>query len=94
MDSGSHGRYSAKAWEQTRREALEHPAAEAPPRQASSSHSPSTLVPGVAEMGLRGDDKDTLAIVASLRGAGFKVWVTDSKRHTLREPRRLPLLQR
>lgn len=72
------GRYSAEAWDRTRQEALGDREPEAPPRQAGSSHSPSTLVPGVVEMSLRGDDKDALAVVASLRGAGFKAWVTDS----------------
>lgn len=68
-------RYSAERWEETRQEAR---AAEPPPRPASDSHSPATLVPGIVRMSLRGDDEDTLAIVAALRGRGFKVWVGDS----------------
>ena len=78
MDGRGEGRYSADAWERTRQEARERPAAEAPPRQASGSHSSATLAPGIVEMSLRGDDQDALAVVAALRGRGFKVWVTDS----------------
>lgn len=74
MDSGSQGRYSAGAWEQTRRDARK---AE-PPRQASSSHSPATLAPGIVEMSLRGDGSDVERLLELMHGAGVKAWRTNS----------------
>lgn len=71
---GDQGRYSAEAWEQTRREAR---ASEAPQRPASS-HSPATLVPGIVRMSLRGAPADVAQVVAAIEKSGAKVWRGDS----------------
>jgi hypothetical protein len=78
MNGGGQGRYSADAWEQTRREARERPTSEAPPRQAGSSHSPATLAPGIVEMSLRGDDSDVERLLKLMDAAGVKAWRTNS----------------
>lgn len=77
MDGGQ-GRYSAESWERTKRDALEDRAAEPPPRQVGSSHSPATLAPGIVEMSLRGDDSDIEQILERLRGVGIKAWRANS----------------
>jgi hypothetical protein len=78
MDSGSQGRYSADAWDRTKREALERPAAEPPLRQAGASHSPATLAPGIVEMSLRGSDSDVERLLKLMDDAGMRAWRTNS----------------
>jgi hypothetical protein len=78
MDGGGPGRYSAESWDRTRRDALERPAAQAPPRQAGSGHSPATLAPGIVEMSLRGDNSDIERLLKLMDAAGVKAWRTNS----------------
>jgi hypothetical protein len=71
-------RYSDGEWERTRQEALAARVSEPPTRTTDGDHAPSTLVPGIVRMSLRGDPGDIERLVTAMRGMGIVVWRGDS----------------
>lgn len=72
-DMGRPGYWSA-AWERGEAEVLAERAAQPPACRRDGSRRPSTLVPGVVAMSLRGDAADVNRMVERMRSAGLKVW--------------------
>jgi hypothetical protein len=66
-------RYFGEAWERSKADVLAERSSQPPDRR-----SPSTLVPGIVAMSLRGDQADLEQIIAILKAADLELWRADS----------------
>ena len=71
-------RYSDGEWQRTKQETLDAHTCEPSPQRAEPGHSPSTLVPGIVKMSLRGTTNDVEQVVSAMRAIGIVVWRANS----------------